>query len=159
MPDALREQWKAHLAGGIPPDAGIEAFARVLASHRRRVVVETYDVVRRHELMRRPPAPQPAGADNGSAAATWRSDSESGAASGSKSSAVTTRPALSSIYVPPSTPTEQRLAATWQELLGIEGIGINDDFFELGGHSLMATRVLDTHYRDAGRAADVARHI
>jgi acyl carrier protein len=49
---------------------------------------------------------------------------------------------LSSAYAPPTTPTEQRLAATWQELLGIEGIGINDDFFELGGHSLMATRVL-----------------
>ena len=142
VPDALREQWKAHLAGGIPPDAGIEAFARVLASHRRRVVVETYDVVRRHELMRHPPAPQPAGADNESAAATGAATAQSGAASGSKSSAVTTRPALSSIYVPPSTPTEQRLAATWQELLGIEGIGINDDFFELGGHSLMATRVL-----------------
>jgi acyl transferase domain-containing protein/acyl carrier protein len=142
VPDALREQWKAHLAGAIPPDAGIEAFARVLASRRRRVVVETYDVVRRHELMRHPLAPQTAGPDHGSAAARGPAKAHAGTASGSTSNAVPTRPALSSAYAPPTTPTEQRLAATWQELLGIEGIGINDDFFELGGHSLMATRVL-----------------
>ena len=142
VPDALREPWEQHLAGAIPPDAGIEAFARVLASRRRRVVVETYDVVRRHELLRHPAAPQPAGVDHESAAATGAATARPGAASGSKSSAGTKRPALSSAYAPPTTPTEQRLAAIWQELLGIEGIGINDNFFELGGHSLMATRVL-----------------
>lgn len=42
----------------------------------------------------------------------------------------------------PANEVERRLAAIWEDLLGVRGIGINDDFFELGGHSLMFTRVL-----------------
>ena len=37
---------------------------------------------------------------------------------------------------------EQFLAENWQELLGIEGVGINDNFFELGGNSLPATQLI-----------------
>ncbi|NIO84636.1 MAG: hypothetical protein GTN68_29150, partial [Candidatus Aminicenantes bacterium] len=31
---------------------------------------------------------------------------------------------------------ERRIAGLWQEILGIDKIGIHDDFFELGGNSL-----------------------
>ncbi|HXQ69567.1 MAG TPA: amino acid adenylation domain-containing protein, partial [Pyrinomonadaceae bacterium] len=44
-------------------------------------------------------------------------------------------------YVAPRNPTEEKLAAIWCEVLGLEGIGIHDNFFELGGHSLLATQV------------------
>ncbi|RKG57410.1 hypothetical protein D7W79_42670, partial [Corallococcus exercitus] len=33
-------------------------------------------------------------------------------------------------YVPPTTPTEQKLAALWTEVLRVERIGAEDDFFE-----------------------------
>ena len=41
-------------------------------------------------------------------------------------------------YESPRTPLEESIAAIWSELLGVEGIGIDDDYFRLGGHSLMA---------------------
>jgi acyl-coenzyme A synthetase/AMP-(fatty) acid ligase/acyl carrier protein len=42
----------------------------------------------------------------------------------------------------PRTPVEQQLASIWEEVLGGEAIGVDDDFFELGGHSLMAIQVM-----------------
>ncbi|NEN81312.1 non-ribosomal peptide synthase/polyketide synthase [Paenibacillus elgii] len=46
---------------------------------------------------------------------------------------------LNAKYVAPRTPIELRLARIWQEVLGVQRIGINDNFFDLGGHSLRAT--------------------
>ena len=45
-------------------------------------------------------------------------------------------------YTAPRNAIEQAIARLWQELLGIENIGIYDNFFELGGHSLLATQVV-----------------
>ncbi len=45
-------------------------------------------------------------------------------------------------YVAPRNEDEEKLITIWQELLGIEKIGINDDFFELGGHSLMVIKLV-----------------
>ncbi|QSQ26196.1 amino acid adenylation domain-containing protein [Pyxidicoccus parkwayensis] len=42
----------------------------------------------------------------------------------------------------PSTPTEEKLAAIWAEVLRVPKVGARDLFFELGGHSLLATQVL-----------------
>jgi acyl carrier protein len=42
----------------------------------------------------------------------------------------------------PSTATETRLAAIVGEVLGIDGIGADDNFFLIGGHSLLGTQVV-----------------
>ncbi|WP_293066656.1 MULTISPECIES: non-ribosomal peptide synthetase [unclassified Moorena] len=50
---------------------------------------------------------------------------------------------VSTEYVAPQTETQKALAEIWQELLGIEKVGIHDNFFfDLGGHSLKATQVV-----------------
>jgi Phosphopantetheine attachment site/AMP-binding enzyme C-terminal domain len=54
----------------------------------------------------------------------------------------TGRPAAS--RVPPSTPTERRIAAAWAQALNrpVAQIGVEDDFFDIGGGSLSALRVV-----------------
>ncbi|MCU1728676.1 amino acid adenylation domain-containing protein [Pseudomonas sp. 7P_10.2_Bac1] len=44
--------------------------------------------------------------------------------------------------VPPSTPAEQLLVAIWQELLGLEAIGVTENFFELGGDSIISLQAV-----------------
>jgi acyl transferase domain-containing protein/acyl carrier protein len=61
---------------------------------------------------------------------------------GSASAAAHPRPISQSIYAPPTNETEQTIAGIWQQMLGIERVGINDSFFDLGGHSLLATKVV-----------------
>jgi acyl carrier protein len=36
---------------------------------------------------------------------------------------------------------EASLAAIWEEVLGVQEVGPDDDFFDLGGHSLLSMRV------------------
>lgn len=52
------------------------------------------------------------------------------------------RPASLEEFVAAEDEIEQFIVILWQELLGVEPIGIHDDFFELGGHSLLGTQVL-----------------
>ncbi|MFS2168579.1 phosphopantetheine-binding protein, partial [Variovorax sp. Varisp62] len=46
----------------------------------------------------------------------------------------------SASYAAPRDKTEARVAAIWQQVLGVERVGAVDDFFQLGGHSLLAVR-------------------
>ncbi len=62
-------------------------------------------------------------------------DSRNGTPSPQVSAAVTPGAA------PKSKELEGTLAAWWQELLGVEEVGLDDDFFALGGHSLIGVRL------------------
>ena len=53
-------------------------------------------------------------------------------------------------FVAPSTPTEERVAAIWAEVLGLPRVSADDGFFDLGGHSLLATRVVSRLERTFG---------
>ncbi len=49
----------------------------------------------------------------------------------------------SKTFVEPRNEIEKQLVSIWQQLLGIEKIGIYDNFFELGGHSLLVVKLID----------------
>jgi acyl carrier protein len=52
------------------------------------------------------------------------------------------RPELQSAYAAPIGDSQKTIAAVWQEVLGIERIGIHDVFSEIGGDSLIAIKVV-----------------
>ena len=52
------------------------------------------------------------------------------------------RPHLDNEIVAPRDCTEMQLIEIWEEVLGIDTIGIEDNFFDLGGNSLLAARLL-----------------
>jgi acyl carrier protein len=56
------------------------------------------------------------------------------------------RPALATAYRPPDGRTETGVVAIWEELLGVSGIGADDNFFELRGDSLLAAQVTSRLY-------------
>lgn len=53
------------------------------------------------------------------------------------------RPELKGPYVAPRNDRERLLADIWQEVLGVDRVGVHDGFFELGGDSLLAMQVLN----------------
>lgn len=45
-------------------------------------------------------------------------------------------------FAQPERPVERTIAAIWQNVLGVERVGLDDSFFDLGGHSLSAVEVV-----------------
>jgi acyl carrier protein len=110
---------------GLTFEEGLEALCRALASGLPRVVVSTRDFAtvraRRHSI-----AVVLDGLERFRREAAGRHP----------------RPVLGTPYVAPRTELERSLAGIWQELLGIEEVGIEDNFLEMGGHSLLALQAI-----------------
>ncbi|MEO1102477.1 MAG: SDR family NAD(P)-dependent oxidoreductase, partial [Pseudomonadota bacterium] len=106
-----------NLGQGIRSDEGGEAFVRALATGRSQIVVTSLDL---------PSLVAQAGEDFAEAAGDGQKFD---------------RPELDSDYVAPSTDIERQLVGFWEELLGVDQIGVEDNFFDLGGHSLIAVRL------------------
>jgi len=108
---------------GITPDEGMSVFGQLLSpSTSARVIISTGDLQAR--------------------ITQWVSLEAEAMVQEPLKSAGHPRPELTNIYIAPSSRVEQTIAGIWQELLGIETIGIYDNFFELGGHSLLATQII-----------------
>ncbi|MBV9792208.1 MAG: SDR family oxidoreductase [Chloroflexi bacterium] len=58
------------------------------------------------------------------------------------------RSGLRNAYVAPETEVEERIAEIWQELLGIDEVGIHDNFFQLGGASLLGIQLISRLRQD-----------
>ena len=125
IPEDLKEQREQSLKLGILPEEGKEAFSRILDSSFPQVMVSTQDFLPRMDLSRK-------------AAPSSSVEKSVGVSPPKKTYA---RPNLSSVYVVPGNATEQAIAEIWQQLLGIEKVGIHDNFFDLGGHSLLVAKV------------------
>jgi amino acid adenylation domain-containing protein/non-ribosomal peptide synthase protein (TIGR01720 family) len=66
------------------------------------------------------------------------------------------RPFMATPFVAPEGELERRIAAIWQETLGVDEIGAADDFHQLGGDSLVAIRVASRLREALGVAVGVA---
>jgi len=61
------------------------------------------------------------------------------------------RPSLSSAYLAPRNELEEKFVEIWQELIGIDKVGIRDNFFELGGGSLLGVSMFAQLEKVLGR--------
>ncbi|MYR83512.1 hypothetical protein GTY41_00780, partial [Streptomyces sp. SID685] len=137
------------LAGALTPEQGARAFAALLEGPAGRHVVARASAVVADGTLRlteEPAAARPA-------------------------AVALPRPDLTTPYVAPRTPTEERLAAVYAEMLGLDRVGVDDDFLDLGGHSLLAAQVVarlraefDVEvparaFFEGGRVADLAELI
>jgi surfactin family lipopeptide synthetase A len=63
--------------------------------------------------------------------------------------------ATGNAYVAPRNSTEKKLVAIWQEVLGSDKIGINDNFFDLGGNSFKIIRMIEAINTNFGKSLAV----
>ncbi len=60
------------------------------------------------------------------------------------------------VIAQPVTATEKLVAGIWQECMGAQQFGIDDNFFALGGHSLMAVQILSKLGKKLGKNFQLA---
>ncbi|WP_223632378.1 type I polyketide synthase [Corallococcus sp. EGB] len=115
---------------GLTLEEGARAFQRILGlGEAGRILVSTGDLSARRSRGNVPAEP-------GAAA------EGTGGTSRARPSSAHARPALGTPYVAPEDAIQRQIAELWQELLGVDRVGIHDDFFELGGHSLLGMQVV-----------------
>src|SRR5262249_35358375 len=106
---------------GMEMAEGIEVFDRALGSGFSRIAVSTHDLGERSKEL----------------ATLMHSLDRFAHPAGRRP-----RPNLDVTLVPPSTDAESVLVRIWQEVLGLETVGVRDSFLDLGGHSLLAVQVI-----------------
>lgn len=109
----------------ITPGEGVEAFQRILStSVKGQIVVSTGDLETRIAQLIEP---EPSGDLVEPRKLSLSSHP---------------RPNLRSSYVAPRNAVERKLVSIWQEVLGVEPVGVYDNFFELGGDSLIGLKLI-----------------
>jgi hypothetical protein len=62
-----------------------------------------------------------------------------------------TRPELERAYLAPRDDLERDLVRIWEDVLGVQPVGVRDSLYELGGHSLLVARLFARVESDLGR--------
>ncbi len=141
------------LEAGLSNADGIDAFRRIL-SHAgdHQVAVTPFELKLLLEADRDE-------ADEATAEKPRETAASAGTASSASASTPThhPRPNLQSVYVAARTDAEKKICRLWQEMLGIEPVGVHDNFFDLGGHSLLAVRVMTRVNEALGTEIPVAK--
>jgi len=129
---------EAELAAGLTPDEGAGVLARVLDGAPGQVVVSTRPLAERLARSRERGGLSPAPA--APAAPQTRHP----------------RPDLVSPYAAPRNESEEQLVGIWQDVLGVEPVGIHDNFFDLGGDSLLIAQVHSRFQETFKKAVSIA---
>ncbi len=66
------------------------------------------------------------------------------------------RPELNRSFVAPRDEVEQQLVKIWENVLGVQPVGVADNFFDLGGHSLLAVKVFSQIEKQCGKKLALA---
>ncbi|MES1244612.1 MAG: SDR family NAD(P)-dependent oxidoreductase, partial [Acidobacteriota bacterium] len=134
---------------GMEPERAAEAFLRILAGARLpqvavsvRPLPEELERARSLSAARLAESLKPRGVGGGGG------DGDGGGHA---------RPELETPYVAPRSASEERLAAIWRDVLGIDRVGVFDDFFELGGHSLLGTQLISRVREELGAEIPLGR--
>ena len=114
VPSELKKKRQEALDKGIRSGEGCDALGRILKSRLPQVIVSTRDL---------------------QAAISRNNNPE---VKDLLQVSIHPRPDLKTPYVAAGGELERRIADIWEELLGINPIGVGDNFFELGGDSLLA---------------------
>lgn len=114
------------LKQGILPAEGVDAISRILNTRLPQVAVSTMNLL----AQLAPSEPESV------------SDLAAVPENEERPQTLHARPLLNNAYVAPGNDQERTIAALWQELLGVEQVGVHDNFFELGGHSLLAVQLI-----------------
>jgi non-ribosomal peptide synthase protein (TIGR01720 family) len=116
----------AAVEGFMTPSEGCEAWRRILSlPTATQVIVSTVDLqTRLQQWIER------------------QSQKNSETSQPTKSLTLHSRPNLSTSYAAPTNQVEQSIAEIWQQLLGVEPVGIHDNFFELGGDSVLGVQFI-----------------
>ncbi|HYW19655.1 MAG TPA: SDR family NAD(P)-dependent oxidoreductase [Nodularia sp. (in: cyanobacteria)] len=128
VPNEIKNWRERTLKNAILPVEGSDVFSRILANSLPQVIVSTQDlqagIEQINQLVLSLSFPQ--------------KTINSHQASASRDS----RTLQENTYVAPGNEIEQTIANIWEELIGIQKVGIHDNFFELGGHSLLAVQTI-----------------
>ena len=139
FPEPIRTALVAHRKKyGVSFEEGAEVVRRALAARLPHVYVATFDL---HRLV----------ADNRTGLVANIVE-QAGECSDRR--AHYARPMLANSFIAPTGTHEERIAAIWRDVLGIEPVGIDDNFFELGGNSLLGMQVMARLQKALG--ADIA---